>query len=138
MGSWLRDRILTIQRSEARGVTWKPKDREARRLDVKQPLVDYLNGIKHDGRFVLRGRWEDRPITSGSLSKAFKWLIEALGMDPAITIYSPRHSYATELLRGGVDLVTVQKRLGHASIRTTEQYLHEIEPDAHPTERLPW
>jgi integrase len=32
----------------------------------------------------------------------------------------------------------VQRRLGHANIHTTEQYLHEIEPESHPTEALPW
>ena len=64
--------------------------------------------------------------------------IKDVGIDPNITIYSLRHTYATELLRQGVDLRTVQHRLGHASIRTTEQYLHEIEPEEHPTERLPW
>ena len=105
---------------------------------MKDALLKHLEVVKHDGRFIVRGRWEDRPITSGSLSRAFKWFIKALGMDPAITIYSLRHSYATELLRNGVDLITVQKRLGHASVKTTEQYLHEIEPEAHPTEKLPW
>ena len=56
---------------------------------------------------------------------------------PSITLYSLRHSYATELLRVS-DLRTVQRRLGHASIHTTEQYLHEIEPESQPTEALHW
>ena len=130
--SWLREDILAVQRTRE----WTPKDAEARRLDVKRELVDHLETIQHDGDYVLRGRWPNKPIASGSLSRAFKQLVGALEMDPAITIYSLRHTYATELLRQGVDLRTVQRRLGHASIHTTEQYLHEIEPEAHPTEVL--
>jgi integrase len=135
--SWLRGRILTVQRAQARGQSWTPKDYEARRLDVKDAFVAYIDDVRHDGEFVLKGRWPDKPLASGSLSRAFKWFITALKLDPAITLYSLRHSYATELLRVS-DLRTVQRRLGHANIHTTEQYLHEIEPESHPTEALPW
>ena len=38
----------------------------------------------------------------------------------------PAPLHATWLLKNGVDLHTVKERLGHASITTTELYLHRI------------
>jgi site-specific recombinase XerD len=40
-----------------------------------------------------------------------------------------RHSYATTLLRRGVDIHVVQRLLGHANIATTTRYLHPSDAD---------
>lgn len=46
----------------------------------------------------------------------------------AFSPHELRHTYATACLRNGVPLNELQYRMGHASIRTTEKYLHLVPP----------
>ena len=56
---------------------------------------------------------------------------KAAGLD-GVRIHDMRHAHASWLLAGGADLQVVKERLGHASIATTEKYLHTL-PDADET-----
>ena len=41
-----------------------------------------------------------------------------------ISCYTFRHSVASQLLHNKADIAHIAKLLGHASLRTTQQYLH--------------
>ncbi len=53
-----------------------------------------------------------------------KAVVQELGFKKQISSHSLRHSYATHLLEAGVDILEVQKILGHSSVLTTVKYTH--------------
>jgi integrase len=62
------------------------------------------------------------------------WLpaLSAAHLKYHVRVHDLRHAHASWLLAGGADLQIVKERLGHASIATTEKYLHTL-PDADET-----
>jgi integrase/recombinase XerD len=71
--------------------------------------------------FVSRG---GRALTREMLWILVKKYVRRAGLNPRVSPHTLRHSFATHLLAGGADLRTVQELLGHANIRTTQQYTH--------------
>ncbi len=55
----------------------------------------------------------------------FRGHVRACGLeDRPITPHTLRHTFATQLIRQGVDLSTVSRLLGHKDIKTTTIYIH--------------
>lgn len=70
-------------------------------------------GQGFDGRYSQRGvQW------------AVKTVARQAGIIKDVHTHMLRHSYATHLLEDGVNIIAVQKLLGHANIESTMEYLH--------------
>ena len=52
-----------------------------------------------------------------------------LGIEPDITTYAARHTYAMSLKRAGIRLSVISDAMGHADSKVTQHYLARFEDD---------
>ena len=63
-------------------------------------------------------------LTPRSIERIIKQYAIKAGISKKVTPHIIRHCFATDLLRAGADLRSVQSLLGHSSITTTQIYTH--------------
>ena len=70
------------------------------------------------------GRWLDK--SPRQVSFAWEQARQKMGLrqDPGFVVHCLRHTCASRLLQGGVELEKVSKWLGHSSVKVTERYAH--------------
>jgi integrase/recombinase XerD len=96
------------------------KTKRNRVLQIGDKLHDLLveKGPQKDGRVFPR--WQ-----AGSVTVMFGRYVKACGFGRKITVHSMRHTATVHLLMAGVDLLTISRILGHASVKVTETvYTH--------------
>lgn len=98
--------------------------------DAKMILRTYLDLRKDmDGALFVkvgneRAKKEDGALTPRSIQRIIKHYAIKAGISKKVTPHVIRHCFATDLLRNGADLRSVQMLLGHANIGTTQIYTH--------------
>ena len=75
-------------------------------------------------RLQPRGAAQEGPVDTNNLRNAFHVALAQSGVDKPASVHSLRHSYATHLLEGGVQLRLIQEVLGHRNPSTTAIYTH--------------
>lgn len=78
----------------------------------------------HDSGWLFQGQRAGAPLADTTGQTIYYGAVRAAGVPRKGGIHVLRHSFATHLLEGGVEITAVQKLLGHNSLTTTARYLH--------------
>jgi site-specific recombinase XerD len=92
-------------------------------LDKRDDMDDALFIQIKEGEKLAKNK-DSLRITSRSVERIIKQYAINSGISKKVTPHVIRHSFATDLLRNGADLRSVQMLLGHANINTTQIYTH--------------
>ena len=111
--SWVQSGTLNVQPDPTNG--WNPKWGSSRSIPLSSQAVQSLN----EARDMWNGSeyiFAAHRLTAWNSSRETQIACKRIGIDP-IKPHSLRASFATRLLSLGVDLLTIQRLLGHTDYR---------------------
>ena len=79
-------------------------------------------GVPVGERWLFPGRRRGEHLTTRQLNRLFHAATKAAGIGKRVSLHSLRHSFATHLLEGGLDIRYIQALLGHEKLDTTARY----------------
>lgn len=108
------------------------KGNKTRTVYISERALEWLRkylvtrGDDSDALFINYSgpKSESRRLSARSIERRVKKYAIASGLPRNTTPHVLRHSFATDLLRKGVDIRILQEFLGHASITATQIYTH--------------
>ena len=115
-----------------------PKDYEVRTVTVNEHCIELVKmlqahyerekarlGSKWAGDEWLFTQWNGEIMNPQTPTKQFDKFLKKHGLKHR-KLHSLRHTSATLLLYGGINIRQVQQRLGHSELETTQKYLHYL------------
>jgi site-specific recombinase XerD len=114
--------VINIRQSKGR------KDRQVMLSEkLLEVLRGYIKSIKEKEerpRVWLFEGYGHEQYSTRSVQKVFAQAKRKSKISKRGSVHAVRHSFATHLLEGGTDLLTIKELLGHTSLRTTLAYTH--------------
>ena len=74
------------------------------------------------GEFVFARALGQKPVSAQAARAYLRGMLQKAGIEKKISPHKLRHTYATNLLNAGAELVDIKALLGHESIATTQIY----------------
>ena len=143
-------RFIEVNRTLSRGKLTLPKSNKTRRVDMSAQLTGVLQDLVSKRKALALRKEMENPagerrsaaevtgeimegwlfqtpigtqLDPSNLRKAFNRLLELAGLR-RVRFHDLRHTFASQLVRNGVDLYVVQKLLGHSTPKMTQRYAH--------------
>jgi integrase/recombinase XerD len=86
--------------------------------------------------------FQGEPLSKQMVSVMIRGYARGAGLGKKVTAHTFRHTFATQLVKNGAEIVAVQKMLGHADLKTTQGYVRALGLDvkkvhkaSHPREK---
>jgi integrase/recombinase XerD len=95
---------------------------QARKIRLEQTATGKKKKAPKPSPWVFPGK--TKAGHRATVAKEFERAREAAGLDKKVVLYLARHMFGTTFLKGGGDLATLMKIMGHTDIKTTAKYLH--------------
>jgi integrase/recombinase XerD len=89
--------------------------------------AEFIRRNRQHGRWLFPGKAPDSHLSARSAQEVYSAAKRKAGLQHGNGIHSLRHSFATHLLEAGVDLISIQRLMGHSNLQTTSIYLHVTE-----------
>ena len=65
-----------------------------------------------------------KPVSAQAARAYLRGMLQKAGIEKKISPHKLRHTYATNLLNAGAELVDIKALLGHVNLATTQIYTH--------------
>ena len=96
----------------------------SKRFDQDEALFIKVSSSKYQVASGEDNKEDTGRLTSRQIERIVQGAAKKAGIVKKVTPHTLRHSFATDLLRSGADLRSVQSLLGHANVTTTQVYTH--------------
>jgi integrase len=108
-----------------RWIVGAPKNSRPRTVPIPPDLVDALAKIAGLPDELVAHMPNGERIEPWRLVEAVSRDAMSIGINrPGIASHTLRHTYCSHLAQNGCPAVVIQRLAGHASVRTTERYMH--------------
>ncbi|MDF3131281.1 site-specific integrase [Kiritimatiellaeota bacterium B1221] len=124
-------RVQDIDSEQMRLRINQAKGKKDRYTILPRVALEVLRTYYWDARpgpvgLLFPGQKDGTPLHPACIQRAYGEAKKIAGIHKRGGVHTLRHCFATHHLQMGTDLVTLQRMLGHSSLKTTARYLHVV------------